>query len=141
MINPNQFEASWIRVKKLTGWEKNKELADFLGISGSSVSGTKSRGNFPLEWAYKIASDFGGSTDWIIDGRGQMRPGEGGAGRVTQLEEPVITELKLWLNEQRGDENDIYIWFKVELQMKFPKFKEWLEKKRGGEISQQSSAA
>ncbi len=70
-----------------------------------------------------------------------MRPWEEQSGKVARLEEPVIAELKLWLNEQRGEENDIYIWFRVELQKKFPEFKEWLEKKRGAEISQQSNAA
>lgn len=73
MSNSNQFEESWKRVKQLTGWEKSKELADFLGISGSSVSGTKGRGNFPLEWAYKIAKDFKGNIEWILDGAGPMR--------------------------------------------------------------------
>lgn len=73
MINSNQFEESWKRVKELTGWEKSKELADFLGISGSSVSGTKGRGNFPLEWAYKIAKAFKGSVEWILEGTGPMR--------------------------------------------------------------------
>lgn len=74
MINSSQFEESWKRVKELTGWEKNKELADFLGISGSSVSGTKGRGNFPIEWAYKIAKGYNGSVKWILEGRGPMRP-------------------------------------------------------------------
>ena len=71
-----KFEASWGRVMKLTGWSKKKQLADFLGIKGQSVSGAKTRDSFPADWAYKIASDFGGSTDWIIDGKGPMRPGE-----------------------------------------------------------------
>ncbi|MDD2467734.1 MAG: S24 family peptidase [Desulfobulbus sp.] len=90
MIDQNQFEESWERVEKLTGWKKHKELADFLGISGSSVSGTKSRGNFPLEWAYKIAADFGGSTDWIIDGKGPMRPGMD----QEQLSRPAYKEVE-----------------------------------------------
>lgn len=137
----DKFDASWKRVTRLTEWTQKKQLADFLGIKGQSVSGARTRNSFPADWAYRIASAFGGSTDWIIDGRGQMRPGEGGGDRVTRLEEPVITELKLWLNEQRGEEDGIYIWFRVELQKKFPEFKEWLEKKRGAEISQQSNAA
>lgn len=81
------------------------------------------------------------SVNWLATGEGPMRPGEEQLGKVTRLEEPVITELKLWLNEQRGEEDGIYIWFRVELQKKFPEFKEWLEKKRGAEISQQSNAA
>lgn len=77
MANSNQFEDSWRRVKALTGWGKNKELADFLEISGSSVSGTKGRGNFPLEWAHKIAKEYNGSTDWILEGRGPMHIEDG----------------------------------------------------------------
>lgn len=57
-------------MKSLTGWEKSKELAAFLGISGSSVSGTKGRGNFPLEWARKIAKEYNVSIDWILEGKG-----------------------------------------------------------------------
>jgi len=69
-----KFDASWARVSKLTGWSRKKQLADFLGIKGQSVSGARTRDSFPADWAYKIASEFGGSTDWIIDGKGQMRP-------------------------------------------------------------------
>ena len=65
----NQFEASWIRTKKITGWNKKAELADFLDIKPSSVSGAKKRGTFPIEWAYKIAKKYNSSTDWIIDGK------------------------------------------------------------------------
>jgi phage repressor protein C with HTH and peptisase S24 domain len=69
----DKFDASWSRVKKLTGWSQKKQLAEFLGIKGQSVSGARTRNSFPADWAYKIASNFDGSTDWIIEGRGPIR--------------------------------------------------------------------
>lgn len=66
MEKKNQFTESWDRVKEITGWRKDNELAKFLEISGSSVSGTKGRGNFPIEWAHKIALAYESSTDWIL---------------------------------------------------------------------------
>lgn len=70
MHEVSEFDECWERVRKITGWDKYSELASFLKISGSSVSGTKKRGNFPIEWAYKLATHYGGSTDWIMQERG-----------------------------------------------------------------------
>lgn len=118
------------------------ELSRRSGISSKSINsyalGTAEPSRPRLVAMAKAANVSAG---WLATGEGPMRPGEEQSGKLARLEEPVITELKLWLNEQRGEENGIYIWFRVELQKKFPEFKEWLEKKRGAEISQQSSAA
>ena len=72
MAELSEFEKCWERVREMTGWENYKDLATFLDISGSSVSGTKKRGKFPIEWAYKLATHYEGSTDWILQGRGPM---------------------------------------------------------------------
>lgn len=45
------------------------DLANFLEIDNSSISGARKRDNFPAEWALKIASAFNGNTDWIMTGR------------------------------------------------------------------------
>jgi hypothetical protein len=64
------FDAAWERVRNITGWKKYKDLAGFLGLTAQTVSDTKERGSFPLEWAFKISQVYGSSTDWIIKGRG-----------------------------------------------------------------------
>jgi len=69
----SKFEDAWKRVKKLTGWTKKGELASFLGITNQSVSGAIKRGNFPLDWAYRIANAYDSNTDWIMDERGDIR--------------------------------------------------------------------
>jgi len=71
----DKFDASWERTKELTGWSQKRQLAEFLDIKGQSVSGARTRNSFPVDWAYRIASEFGGSTDWILEGKGPMRPG------------------------------------------------------------------
>ncbi len=129
MEEKQTFESTFERVKRVTGWKKQQELTDFLGISSSAITGPKKRNAFPLEWAFKIAQAFETSTDWILTGKGLMRLGEN-VGQIVQLEDPTITELKSWLNELRGEEPGIYVWFRVELQKKFPDYKEWLDKKR-----------
>jgi len=63
------FDEVWERLCRATGWRKLGEMADFLAIKSPSVSGAKSRGTFPIEWAFKIGQEFGLSTDWILTGK------------------------------------------------------------------------
>jgi len=58
----------------LTGWTKKIDLANFLEIDNSSISGARKRDNFPAEWALKIASAFNGNTDWLMTGRSSSFP-------------------------------------------------------------------
>ena len=64
----------WERICGVTRWRKLGDLADFLAIKSPSVSGAKSRGIFPIEWAFKIGQEFGLSTDWILTGKGYGGP-------------------------------------------------------------------
>lgn len=67
------FDDAWARVKQVTGWKKYADLAHFIGTTPQSISGIKSRGTFPLDWAYKIAQSYQSVTDWIMTGEGPMR--------------------------------------------------------------------
>jgi len=69
------FDEVWERICGTVRWKKFGELADFLNIKSASVSGAKSRGIFPIEWAYKIGQEFGLSTEWILTGKGIGGPG------------------------------------------------------------------
>jgi len=57
-----------VRVNTVTGWRFLREMGDFLEITSSTISGAKERGNFPVEWAFKIAQAFNTSTDWLLTG-------------------------------------------------------------------------
>lgn len=72
-VSENDFEVVWERVKILTGWSKYKDLAEFFDTSVESVSGMKRRGKFNLEWARRIAKEYGSYTDWIMDGEGPIK--------------------------------------------------------------------
>jgi len=72
----NQFDLAWDRVLTLTSWNQKSQLADYLSIKRQSVSSARRRGNFPLDWAYKIATDFDSSVEWILEGRGPKRLAE-----------------------------------------------------------------
>ena len=63
------FDDVWGRIRHVTGWKKYSELADFLNIKAASVSGAKSRGVMPIDWAFRLAWSRGVSTDWILTGK------------------------------------------------------------------------
>ncbi len=91
------------------------------------------------------------SSSWLLAGEGPMRKDQAaenesmpvkeeaerqlrgntpGRCNVCIIEDPIITDLKLWLNEIVSKDPDSLAWFRVELQDKLPKFKAWREKKR-----------
>lgn len=99
-----RFDEVWTRISEATGWQKYGEMADFLEIKSQSVSGAKSRGTFPIEWAFKIAQGFDLSTDWLLTGKGA------GAGDVVDKEfflkvayfvDSVIEEKRAQVSKQQ----------------------------------------
>ncbi|PLX96698.1 MAG: hypothetical protein C0622_14210 [Desulfuromonas sp.] len=70
------FNEAWRRVVKITGWENYTQLADFLKIKPSSVSGAKKRSLFPLEWLYRIAIEYRTQLEWLASGSGGALFGE-----------------------------------------------------------------
>lgn len=52
----------------------DSELADILGITPPSIAGARKRGLVPGLWVEKIAQDYKISADWLLFGRGPMRP-------------------------------------------------------------------
>lgn len=67
--NNFDFEEVWERICQITGWKKYGEMAEFLGIRSASVSGAKSRGAMPIEWAFQVAQAFDTNTDWLLTGK------------------------------------------------------------------------
>lgn len=66
----NSFE----RAKEATDIRTNAELARFLEVSPSTLQGYEKRETLPLEQCIKVAERTGVSLDWLIAGKGEMRP-------------------------------------------------------------------
>lgn len=66
------FDETWARVCKVTGWTKFPELAAFLDIKTPSVYDAKKRGHMPLEWVFRVGQAYNISTDWLVTGRYQQ---------------------------------------------------------------------
>lgn len=101
------FDASWERVKRLTGWSKYGELADFIGTTSQSVSGVKGRGSFPLEWAFKIAQAYDSTTDWTMTGEGPMKRGEHVLESVERYEHGDQVAMKVFSLAGAGNPNEL----------------------------------
>ena len=67
-----EFDDVWERIKTGTGLSTQKEVAEALSITQPPVSDAKKRGVFPVEWAFKLASAYNLSTDWLMTGKGPM---------------------------------------------------------------------
>lgn len=74
-----------------------------------------------------MARASGVSVGWLAADEGPMQPGQN---NINHMEDPFITDIKLWLNEMSNDDPDWRAWFKMELLRNFADFKEWREKKR-----------
>lgn len=70
LVRGAPFDAVWGRVREITGWTKQSELAAFLEIKSPGVAKAKARQSFPNEWALKIAQGYGVSLDWLLSGEG-----------------------------------------------------------------------
>lgn len=70
MIDERSFDFNevWGRIRKVTGWKRYGEFAEFLDIRSASVSGAKNRGAMPIEWALRVAQSRNISTDWLLTG-------------------------------------------------------------------------
>jgi len=85
-FSANQFEVVFARMMQAVGTKKAADVATALGISHSSVSGSKRRGNIPDSWYGIIADKYGVSMDWLRTGEGEMRrPSEQLPGRFPRV--------------------------------------------------------
>ncbi len=131
------------------------DLADFLDIKSSSVSGAKRRGVFPLEWAFKVAQGHNLSTDWLATGEGPMHrepqpkvaPLNNNHRQAAAPEPPEIDYEDDDEEEDEPDPEDLSPeqfwelwdeflnehparagWVQIELPKRFREFDEWLKK-------------
>ena len=67
------FLDTFNRIRLETDLQTQDQLARFLGIRQSSVSGAKKRGQFPRAWAEKVSRHYHLRYEWIMDGREPKR--------------------------------------------------------------------
>lgn len=96
-MQKDNFVHIWLRIRQITGWTRQRELAAFLGVRPASISGAKTRNRFPAEWGFRIAERYGINLEWLFTGEGaKCRDNHGGRGGRFECapEESVKTE---WL--------------------------------------------
>lgn len=127
------FAEIWTRIKIETEIRTMSELADFVGSSQPTVSTKKKENTFPVEWAYKVAREYGLNIEWILEGIGSPRPG--------QSSDPVIIrQLAEWIREEEKREPGSINWFSREIRRQFPEFDRW-EKREKDNSAESDTAA
>jgi transcriptional regulator with XRE-family HTH domain len=114
--------------ERMRFFRKKKDLtlvqfANLIGITHSSLSSLENNKSKPSsETLSNLCLHTDINIEWLLTGKKKEE--------IAQLENHILTELKIWLNELRGKEPMTSSWFAVELKKKFPEFNDWLEKKR-----------
>lgn len=80
------------RIRAVTGCRTQTGLADFLGISQSSVSDAQRRGIIPVQWLLKLLRGQGINPDWVLTGEGArcLRPDEADGSPLRVVRVPEI---------------------------------------------------
>lgn len=77
------------RFFEAAGCRTQQQLAEFLGISQSSISDAKRREVIPAEWLLKLLRDRGVNPDWILTEEGVHYL------RSAESEEPVFPDERV----------------------------------------------
>ena len=122
-----QFIEIFDRIKKELSINKFIELVEIIETTQSNISKRKKENYFPPEWAFIIAEKYNLSTDWIMTGKGEKK-------RFLEPEKikpknQVIQKLDIWLSEITKKNPEKAIWFKYQLEVAFPEFRDWLKRK------------
>lgn len=74
MQNRNDFDTRLVRLLEATSTKNDAALAKVLGIQPQAINGARKRKIVPGIWIEKIAEEFNVTADWLLFGRGPMRP-------------------------------------------------------------------
>lgn len=103
---PSDCSAALERIRAVTGCRTQTALADFLGISQSSVSDAQRRGIIPAQWLLKLLRGQGINPDWVLTGEGARRLRPDGADvpalqivRVPEVRPPEHCSAQELVNE------------------------------------------
>jgi hypothetical protein len=121
------FEEIWGRIKSETQVKSMISLAKTAGTTQQNVSKKKKEKKFPIEWAYKVAQQYGLLTEWIMTGEGPKRIAE--SATTPDQEENTKGIIEEWVQEVREKEgNDGRIVMELALQVQ--EFREWYKEKK-----------
>ena len=125
--NDSFFDKIWERVKSETQVKSMLSLARTAGTTQQNVSKKKKEKKFPVEWAYKVAQQYGLLTEWIMTGEGPKRLGEATPPRDQQEKNTgIIEEWVQDVREKEGHDGRIV----MELSLQVPEFREWYKEKK-----------
>lgn len=71
-----------LRLKKALAAKSDSELGRLLGVSQQAVSNAKNNNKLPDSWVRIAAERHDLCMDWIVFGRGPMRPGDDSGGKA-----------------------------------------------------------
>jgi Bacteriophage CI repressor helix-turn-helix domain len=117
----DNFFNIWKRIQDETDLKKIGEFARFVGTTPQYVSRKKSKNEFSVEWAYKIAEEYGLRTKWVMTGKGP----KGSSDQEDKFHNDFLHEIDNWLTEQVGNEPFRKEWFVGNFLDAFPKFAQW----------------
>ena len=111
------------RVKKTKGFDKDTELAEYLGITKQTLAAWESRGRIAN---VKVFTDKGCSADWVRTGEGSVYPSSGliGTAGLTERGDDVVRFLKRKCAGATVAQYDVLL---EELIKVWPKFEEKME--------------
>lgn len=114
------------RVKQEATVTTNKQLADILGITGSSFSNMKRRGTIltPLiEWAISRKVNL----SWLVYGEENKKPRTASA---EKKEDGYTAKLAEWIAEEEEEEPRRRAEIELQIERALPEFREWLNVKK-----------
>ncbi len=95
------YEAAMDRIRTVTGFRTQVQLAEVLGVRQSSISDAKRRASIPPEWQLKIMRLHQVNPDWLLTGRGAQFLGDMLPEKINRLGR-VVTEVQLELHELKS---------------------------------------
>lgn len=130
------------RIREIRGKTNITSFCNQFGIHRNTLPRYESGERLPDAGFLKsLCEAYSLHADWLLLGEGPKHWGEeqeqqatpttnGNGHQVSHLEDPFITDIKLFLNEMTGKDPEWRSWFKMELIRKIDIFREWLEEKQ-----------
>jgi len=119
------FSEIWDRINCETDIKNFSQLAQLIGITQQSVSSSKRKDRFPINWAYIVARKFDLLTEWILTGKGPKSLDDL---RREAYHNSLAVEIDRWIDFMKERNMKEVTWFEVDFSKKYPEFKEWREK-------------
>jgi hypothetical protein len=139
------FDEILSNIKRLTGTRNQKEVASFLGISGSAITDAKKRNVIPETWFQTIEKKCGVTKEELcrpperVQVRSQVDISYGDAspqeeeGRFNQELDSLFMMVKRWQAEENGPDSLTSMQFVKLFHERIPELAAWIKKRKGGD--------